>query len=111
MARQDIDYFVLDALANDLEAVEDIVRLVNHPAIGWTDVAGGPIERTAVLLALPRLVREELVQVYVHAASAPELEELAVGQMPDVPLDDCYFGLTARGRLVHANWTPAGGTS
>jgi hypothetical protein len=91
--------------------VEDIVRLVNHPETGWTDLAGGPIARGTILLALPRLVRDELVQVYVHGSSASELEELAVGRIPDVPLEECYFGLTARGRLVHANWAPAAGTS
>lgn len=110
MARPDIDYFVLDALANDLEAVEDIVRLVNHADIGWTDLAGGPIVRSAVLLALPRLVRDGLVQAYVYAAASPTLEELPVGALPDVPLEDCYFGLTARGRVVHANWAHTHGT-
>jgi hypothetical protein len=61
MTRPDIDYYVLDALATDLESLEEILRLVNHPQIGWAAEAGHPFGRSEVLVVLPRLVRDELV--------------------------------------------------
>ena len=76
MTRADIDYIVLDALANDLESVEDILRLANHPEIGWTELAGGPIAEFSVLLALPRLVEDGLVRAYVLDASVGQLQDL-----------------------------------
>ncbi|GLC24610.1 hypothetical protein [Roseisolibacter agri] len=106
MTRADIDYIVLDALANDLESVEDILRLANHPEIGWADLAGGAVAEFSVLLALPHLMEDGLVQAYVLDADEGHLEELPVGTQPSVSLDECYFGLTPQGRLVHASWEP-----
>jgi len=109
MTRLAIDYFILDALANDRESFEDILRLVNHPEIGWASEAGGPIAAATLLTTLPRLVRDELVQVYVERADRPELEVLAVGRLPSMPLEACYFGLTARGQVVHGSWATGQG--
>jgi hypothetical protein len=106
MTRADIDYIVLDALANDLESVEDIERLANHPEIGWTDLAGGPVAEFSVLRALPRLIEDGLVQAYILDAGGGQLAGLPVGAQPSVPLEECYFGLTPQGRLVHASWEP-----
>lgn len=110
MARPAIDYFVLDALANDLEGLDDILRLVNRPDVGWVAEAGTRIEAAAVLLALPRLMRDHLIQVFVPSADTSELDALPAGVLPAVPLEECYFGLTTQGRLVHGNWSPESGT-
>ena len=109
MARIDIDYYVLDAVANDLESLDDIIRLVNHPDVGWVAAAGRPISRADIVAALPRLVRDQLVQVYVPSATASEVEALPIGGLQAAPLDGCYFGMTAQGRIVHANWAPPTG--
>ena len=110
MARIDIDYYVLDALANDLESLDDILRLVNHPDVGWVPEAGRPVSRAAIVATLPRLVRDKLVQVYVPSATTSELEPLPIGRLPTTPVDGWYFGMTAHGRTVHANWAPPTGT-
>jgi hypothetical protein len=104
MPRADIDYIVLDALANDLESLEDIVRLANHPDIGWQDLAGGAIAEFHVTLALPRLIEQRLVQVYELDADANHLVDVPFGTLPTAPPEACYFGLTAAGRLEHAGW-------
>lgn len=109
MTRADIDYIVLDALANDIESVDDIVRLANHPAIGWTDLVGGPVAEASVLLALPRLIGDGLVRAYTLDASGHQLEDAPVGARSPAPLEECYFGLTAEGREVHARWEPPAG--
>jgi hypothetical protein len=110
MARANIDYYVLDALANDIESVEDIMRLVNHPDVGWAAEGGQPMTRSDILAALPRLVRDKLTQVYVPSATTSEMEALPIGRLPSAPLESCYFGMTVQGRMVHANWAPPTGT-
>lgn len=109
MTRADIEYIVLDALANDVESVEDVVRLANHPEIGWTDLVGGPILEFSVVQALPRLIEEGLVRAYTLDATGNHLADLVVGMRPRVPLEECYFGLTAQGRAIHAAWEPPAG--
>lgn len=104
MTRPNLDYFILDALANDIEGFDDILRLTNHLDIGWAAEHGGAITRAQVLEALPRLIRDHLVQVFVFSDSGKELRDLPMGSAPAEPLEFCYFALTDRGRLVHSNW-------
>ena len=105
--RQQIDYFVLDALADDLEALEDILRLVNHESIGWRSHNGGrAFARDDVVSALRRGVREGLIEAFTLDSSGKSLRPLGVGRLPSASLDDYWFGLTPAGRLTHQNWTP-----
>ena len=107
MLRATMDYVVLDALANDIEDVSSILRLANHPGVGWTRLVGGRIEETSVLATLLRLVTDQLVRVLVPSSEAPCLEPLPLGALAPVELvPHCYYEMTSAGREVHTAWTP-----
>jgi hypothetical protein len=106
MTRPDLHFFILDALANDIESLADIVRLVNHPEMGWAELAGGPISPGAVAAALPVLVEDDLIEAFAYAELTPELQALPRRRMPVEPLEQCYFGLTGHGREMHTRWQP-----
>ena len=102
-----IDFFVLDALANDLESLEDILRLINRDDIGWRQFnRGRPYERSEVLAPLLRCIREGLIDVFSLESSGKSLSRLPSGALPPSSLDLYWFGLTPAGRLVHTNWNP-----
>jgi hypothetical protein len=107
MTRLPVDYYVMDALANDIESIEHLLHLTNHPDMGWRTEHGGPITREDVVPSLLRLIRDGLVRSYIPSASEPELEECALGVTPTSNWDDCYFGLSAHGKVVHASWEPS----
>ena len=104
--RADIDLFVLDAVADDLESLEDIVRMTNSPVRGWQHLFGGPIPRSDLELAVLRVVREDLVEAYALHASGKELVGIGRGVLPTGDLDDYWFRLTERGKMVHSAWEP-----
>ena len=105
--RQLIDYFVLDALADDIESLEDVLRLVNHDAMGWRRHNGGEaFTRDVLVPPVLRGVREGLIEVFELTPSGGALSSLGSGRLPPNALDDYWFGLTAAGRLVHQNWQP-----
>jgi len=106
MARPLIDYFVLDSLANDLESLEDILRLLNSDGLGWRLHHAGPFERVEVVPALIRAIRDGLIRAAVPTADGKALEPLEHRALPTASLDDVWFELTARGRVVHASWEP-----
>jgi hypothetical protein len=106
MSRAVTDLCVLDTLANDLESLADMLRLLNHPAVGWRDLNGeAPFGREQVVPALLRRIRDDLVEACV---AAPGGALVGIDGPPDGSLHACWFRLTARGRIVHANWTPPG---
>jgi len=112
LTRAAVDYFVLDSIANDLESLEDVLRLLNHESIGWREFNGGKAyERVAVVAALTRCVRDGLVIVYTLGESDKALSKLPPGVLPIVSFDECWFGISEPGRLIHANWDPGLGTS
>jgi hypothetical protein len=102
------DLYVLDALANDIEDLENILRMLNSDTpLGWTKEWGRAFRRDEVVEALSRLVQKEWVRVLVHASDGKSLSELSVGTLPPGDYDDVYYSLTERGRLVHSNWNPS----
>ena len=107
MTRVQIDYFVLDTLANDLESLSDVVRLINHETIGWrTHNANAAFDQNEVLLALHRCIRDGLVDVFSVDEGGKELVKLPTVTVPALGVEGYWFGLTGAGRLVHANWEP-----
>jgi hypothetical protein len=106
MARPLIDYFVLDSLANDLESLEDILRLLNGEGLGWRVHHVEPFERAEVVPALLRGIRDGLIRAAVPAADGKALEPLEDRALPAGSLDDVWFELTAQGRVVHTTWEP-----
>lgn len=102
------DLYVLDALANDIEDLDSILRMLNSDtALGWTTEWGRPFQREELVEALRRLSAKDYVQVLVLAPDGKSLEPLPAKALPPGNYQDAYFSLTERGRLVHRNWDPA----
>lgn len=98
------DNFVLDAMANDIESVDDLVRILNSDSeLGWSDVWGRPFARNEVVAAVRRLVLVGLARTYTFAERGIEVTPLADGVLPS-NMSDAYFGMTDRGRAAHAAW-------
>ena len=99
------DLFVLDSLANDIEDLESILRMLNSETVlGWKQEWGTTFARDVVVEALSRLIRKELVEVLIAASDGKSLMPLGRGLLPPGSYDDVYFSMTDRGRLVHTNW-------
>lgn len=107
MAREPIDLFVLDALANDLEDLESVLRILNSPSeLGWRDQHPAVFTREEVIPAVFRGIGEGNIEACVTAAAEPVLIGLGERKLPDGPLDEVWFRLTKRGRTVLNSWDP-----
>ncbi len=111
VGREPLDYFILDSLANDLEALEDVLRILNGDAIGWRTHYPVPFTRAEVVPALYRCIRDGLVRAAVLTEDGKSLEPLEDRALPTRSVDDVWFQLTARGRIVHSSWDPPGAAS
>ncbi len=101
------DMYVLDALANDVEDLESILRMLNSDTdLSWHDEWGRSFTRSDIVSALSRLIRRDFVQVFARDQEAKSIEKIARRTMPPANYDDVYFGMTERGRIVHSNWGP-----
>jgi hypothetical protein len=101
------DMYVLDTLANDVEDLESILRMLNSDTdLGWRDEWGRSFTRSDVVAGLSRLIRQEFVQVFVRDEAAKTIQQSARRALPPSNYDDVYFGMTERGRIVHSNWDP-----
>jgi hypothetical protein len=102
LSRDVMDLYVLDSLANDIESFDDVIRLVNHPEIGWADEFGRRILAADVLPSLHRLVRDGFVELLSEVDG--HLTPLPPRSLPVAPLESFWFALTPRGRILHTNW-------
>ncbi len=104
---RNLDYFVLDALANDIEGLESILRILNSSTeLGWRDQHPEPFERSEVVPSLVGSIRRGLVEACTYS----EAERCLVGKgtkvVPDQGFDDLWFRLTSKGRIVLNSWEP-----
>lgn len=107
MPRELIDLFVLDTLANDIEALEDILRMLNsNTVLGWRHAHPAPFERAEVVLALTRNIRGGLIEACAYDVAAKALVGLGEQLVPDGSMDVLWFRMTRRGRMVHEAWEP-----
>jgi hypothetical protein len=106
LPRDLIDYFVLDALANDLESLDDIVRLLNSDRLGWRSYHAAPFERIEVVPALFRGITNGLIRVAVLTPDGRWLTPLEDRVLPSGDLDEAWFSLTPHGQMVHLTWEP-----
>jgi hypothetical protein len=101
------DMYVLDALANDVEDLESILRMLNSDTdLGWHEEWGRSFTRADVVAALSRLIRQDFVQVFVWEEETKGVKKIARRAIPPASYDNVYFGMTKRGRIVHSNWDP-----
>jgi hypothetical protein len=102
------DLYVMDTLANDLEDLEGVLRMLNSDTVlGWHREWGRKFQRKDVVEALSRLIRNDMVQAYVLSEDGKSLEVLPPQTLPPGSYDDAYFGLRPHGRIAHQNWEPA----
>lgn len=99
-----LDLYVLDALADDIEDLESILRMLNNPSIGWREEWGKDFERPEVVTALSRLIRAGQVLVYVLDAQGKELIPAQEQTLPSSSYDDVWFGPSPAGRIRHQTW-------
>lgn len=103
------DMYVLDSLANDVEGLEDVLRILNSDeAIGWHKRWGRHFTRDEVVQALVRLIKADHVRASVLTSDGKWLQELGPTELPPGTFDEAWFGITPQGRMVHTNWEPAG---
>jgi hypothetical protein len=102
-----IDLYVLDALANDIEGFDDILRLLNSPDIGWViENHGQAFVASEVVAALARTIKAGWVRALVVAPESSALQELDDFALPASPLESCYYMITPRGSIIHSTWEP-----
>lgn len=105
MNREPIHYFVLDALANDIETLDDILRILNSSSeLGWRDIHPEPFTRQELIPAILRCVKEGSIAVCVF--SDGELEDAGDRVLPPGSFDDFWFRITSRGRMLLDAWNP-----
>lgn len=101
------DMYVLDTLANDVEDMDSILRMLNSDTdLGWRKEWGRDFKRDDVVAALSRLIRHDFVNVLIPDEQSKSIREIARRAMPPGSYDEAYFGITERGRLAHSNWNP-----
>ncbi|HUG39509.1 MAG TPA: hypothetical protein VMM12_03435 [Longimicrobiales bacterium] len=106
MNRPLVDYVVLDALANDLESLEDILRILNSDTeLGWRDIHPDAFGRDEVVTAILRGIQDGNISPCEYSEAKGALVDREGNTLPaDVPIDDLWFRLTPRGRTILNNW-------
>lgn len=101
--RSVLDLHVLDCLADDIENVEEVVRKLAASVNDHSAISPEP-NREEVITSLSRLIRDNLVRSYAFAEGESSVSALPERALPGGSYDDAYFGITDRGRIVHATW-------
>ncbi len=106
MDLEPIDYYVLDALADDYESIDLILADLNHdPPVGWQHLHGKPFTRNEVVAAILRGIDNNYIEACVISPTAGEyIVEQNIRAKRD--LAGVWFRLTAKGRSTHAEWEP-----
>jgi hypothetical protein len=103
--RPQIDLFVLDSLASDIESLDNVLRVLNSDTdVGWHREWGRHFVRDEIVQSIARLIQNDLVRVYLWDEVQRGLVESAPRVLPPADFDNVWFGLTERGRMIHTNW-------
>ena len=95
MARHALDYLILAAVAEDVQPFARIQRQVAST-------------KSQLLAALRRLVQQSLVEAYSVPGERGKLVAAGQGVWPPAKLEDIWFLITGRGKMVHATWASTG---
>ena len=98
MVRPTLDYFILAAVAEDVQPFARIRK----------QVASTGSSESQLLLALRRLVQQRLVEAYRVPGERGKLVSAGQGVWPSAKLKDIWFRITGRGKMVHGTWASAG---
>lgn len=105
MARSHLDYHVLNAIINDCDLYEDMMRFLNESELSWHAEYGRTLQPVEVQVALLLLVQEGLVEV--SRIDPVENDFVDCGERvgpADRQLSEMFFDLTGRGRVLYLNW-------
>jgi len=104
------DMYVLDSLANDVEDLDSILRLLNGSTeFAWRGEWGRAFRREDVVASLSRLIRRRAVRAYVLSVDGRRLEGLSEGVLPSGDFGDAHYGMTPHGRMMHSHWCEENG--
>ena len=99
MPRAQIDFYVLDALADGHDEATHISVRVSR----WD-----PSVIPSLQTSLMRLVQQGLIEACVYHPTDPELVPVGVGTWPVGPWQDNWYRSTPQGLMVHSVWEPDG---
>ena len=108
MKRGLLDFCVIDALAQDVDQLEEVVWYLNSGLSDRKTYHPEPFVEDEVAPALIRGIQDGLIMASVLVPGQKSLTPLGDGVVPEVPLDEVWFGLTQRGWLLYQNWFPFG---
>jgi len=107
MARAQIDYLILDSLADDIESLQQILSSVERAVDLWhITPSDKQFTRPEIILSLTRLVAEKLIEVVALNPDGQSMSPCGLGVQPQGNFDDYWFQLTPHGRIIHSDWTP-----
>lgn len=107
MPRALIDCLILDSVADDVESLEQIVPSLSRAVSLWEiNPPGGRFSREEIALSITRLVRDKLIEVVAPNPGENTMSPIGEGVQPGGSLDDYWFQMTGRGRIVHNDWVP-----
>ncbi len=105
MARSLLDYHVLNAIINDCDLYEDMMRYLNESEFSWHAEYGRTLQPVEVQVALLRLVQDGLVEVSLIDPVENDFVDCGERVWPaDKQLSEMFFDLTGRGRVLYLNW-------
>jgi hypothetical protein len=91
VARPEIDYLILDAVADDVESFGHIRERI-----------GAKLSQTGqVIASLRRLVRQAFLEAYSVPGERGKLVSAGPGVWPAANAEDIWFRITRRGTIVH----------
>jgi len=107
MARDTVDYVVLDTVADDLESIDNILHRTNHEEFGWRKLRDGrSFTREELVAALLRLIRDDLVEACAYSEADRALVGMGSRVLPSGDWDALWFRITPHGRISHGSWEP-----
>ena len=95
MARSALDYLILDAVADDVESFAHIQERVTSSKSS---------QSSQLLPSLRRLVQQRLVEAHTVPGERGKLVSAGQGVWPRAKVEDIWFRITGRGKMVHATW-------
>lgn len=104
--QQQIRFFVLDSLANDIESLQDVLRILNSPTeLGWRDQHPNEFLTEEVVPAMFECIRSGDVEACVLDEDG-QLVDAGEGVIPAGAIESVWFRLTQQGRAALNAWTP-----
>ena len=97
-----LDYLVLDKMLDDMESIETILSMLNHPEFGGLARNEGQLfTPREVEVSLRRLIAAGLIwRMYWEQPKGP----WHIFNAPSADIDDDWFDLTEPGRAISLEW-------